>query len=117
MPNVRASSGMIGTTRGPRSGSRMRFRRIRVRTIVVDTAERGEVVVREVLDEPAKARIGSEEVLPDVRAAGDRELLELPVDRRVHLLDEHAVGVTSKKLVPLAAPDRLDDVPARAAEG
>ena len=38
MPNVRASSGMIGTIRGPSSLSRMRLRRIRVKTIVVDTA-------------------------------------------------------------------------------
>ena len=37
MPNVRASSGMIGTIRGPSSLSRMRFRRIRVKTIVVET--------------------------------------------------------------------------------
>src|SRR6266566_1909167 len=38
IPKVRASSGMIGTIRGPRSLSRMRFRRIRVKTIVVETA-------------------------------------------------------------------------------
>ena len=38
MPNVRASSGMIGTMRGPSSLSRIRLRRIRVKTIVVDTA-------------------------------------------------------------------------------
>ena len=37
MPNVRASSGMIGTIRGPSSLSRMRLRRIRAKTIVVDT--------------------------------------------------------------------------------
>ena len=37
MPNVRASSGMIGTIRGPSSGSRMRFRSSRVKTIVVET--------------------------------------------------------------------------------
>ena len=38
IPNVRASSGMIGTIRGPISLSRMRLRRIRVKTIVVETA-------------------------------------------------------------------------------
>ena len=37
MPNVRASSGMIGTIRGPSSGSRIRLRRIRAKTIVVET--------------------------------------------------------------------------------
>ena len=38
MPNVRASSGMIGTIRGPSSGSRIRLRRSRVNTMVVETA-------------------------------------------------------------------------------
>ena len=38
MPKVRASSGMIGTIRGPSSGSRMRFRSRRVNAIVVETA-------------------------------------------------------------------------------
>jgi hypothetical protein len=37
IPNVRASSGMIGTIRDPSSLSRMRLRRIRVKTIVVET--------------------------------------------------------------------------------
>ena len=37
MPKVRASSGMIGTIRGPSSGSRIRLRRIRAKTIVVET--------------------------------------------------------------------------------
>ena len=55
-------------------------------------------------------------MLPDVGAAGHRELLELAIDRRVHLLDEDAVGVAGEELVPLAAPDDLDDVPARAPE-
>ena len=79
-------------------------------------AQSGEVVVGEVLDEPAKARVGPEEVLADVGAAGDRVLLPLAVERVVHLLDEHAVDVAGEQLVPLAAPDDLDDVPAGAAE-
>ncbi len=61
-------------------------------------------------------RIRPEEVLADVRAAGDRELLELAVERLVHLLDEDAVDVAGEQVVPLAAPDDLDDVPAGAAE-
>ena len=79
-------------------------------------AEPGEVVVREVLDELAQARIRPEEVLADVGAAGDRELLELAVEGVVHLLDEEAVDVAGEELVPLAGPDHLDDVPAGAAE-
>jgi len=38
MPNVRASSGMIGTTRGPTCSSRARPRNRRVNPIVVDTS-------------------------------------------------------------------------------
>ena len=37
-PNVRASSGMIGTIRWPELGSRIRLRRSRAKTIVVLTA-------------------------------------------------------------------------------
>ena len=37
-PNVRASSGMIGTTRLPQFGSRTRFRSSFANAIVVDTA-------------------------------------------------------------------------------
>ena len=38
MPNVRASSGMIGTTRGPKPSARARLRSSRVKAMVVDTA-------------------------------------------------------------------------------
>ena len=79
-------------------------------------AELREVVVGQVLDELAQARVRPEEVLADVGAAGDRELLELAVERLVHLLDEHAVDVAGQQVVPLAAPDDLDHVPAGAAE-
>ena len=84
--------------------------------VVAAAAELGEVVVGEVLDELAQARVRPEEVLADVGAAGDRELLELAVERVVHLLDEDAVDVAGEQLVPLARPDDLDDVPAGAAE-
>ena len=91
-------------------------RRVDLAVVVAAAAELGEVVVGQVLDELAEPRIRPEEVLADVRAAGDRELLELAVERLVHLLDEQAVDVAREELVPLAAPDDLDDVPAGAAE-
>ena len=91
-------------------------RGVELAEIVTASAELGQVVVGEMLDELAQARIRPEEVLADVRAAGDRELLELPVDRVVHLLDQDAVDVARQEVVPLARPDDLDDVPARAAE-
>ena len=92
-------------------------RRVDLAVVVAAAAELREVVVGEVLDELAQPRVGPEEVLPDVGAAGDRELLELAVERVVHLLDEDAVDVAGEELVPLAGPDDLDDVPAGAAEG
>ena len=84
--------------------------------VVAAAAQLGQVVVGQVLDELPEPRIRPEEVLADVGAAGDRELLELPVERLVHLLDEQAVDVAGQEVVPLAAPDDLDDVPAGAAE-
>ena len=84
--------------------------------VVAAPAQLGEIVVRQVLDELAQARVRTEEVLADVGAAGDRELLELAVERLVHLLDEDAVDVAGQQVVPLARPDDLDDVPAGAAE-
>ncbi len=74
------------------------------------------IVVRQVLDEPSQARIGTEEVVAHVGARGHGVLLELAVHGGVHLLDEHAVHITGQQVVPLATPDHLDHVPARAAE-
>ena len=45
-----------------------------------------------------------------------RVALELAVDGGVHLVEQHAVLVLGEQVVPLAAPDHLDDVPAGAAE-
>src|SRR4029077_20573715 len=58
------------------------------------------------------ARVGPEEVLTDVGASGDRVLLELAVERVVHLLDQEAVDFAGEQVVPFAGPDHLDDVPA-----
>ena len=91
-------------------------RGVHLAVVVAAATELGQVVVGQVLDELAQARVRTEEVLPDVRAAGHAELLELAVERVVHLLDEHAVDVAGEQLVPLAGPDDLDDVPAGAAE-
>ena len=105
------------TVGAPRVLGRGLVRGVDLAVVVAAAAELGQVVVGQVLDELAQARIGPEEVLADVGAAGDAILLELAVERVVHLLDEHAVDVAGQELVPLARPDDLDDVPARAAEG
>ncbi len=85
--------------------------------VVAAAAQLGQVVVGQVLDELGEARVRPEEVLADVAATGDRELLELAVEGVVHLLDEQAVDVACEQVVPLATPDDLDHVPAGAAEG
>src|SRR5205823_9112073 len=75
-----------------------------------------QLLVGEVLDHLAQPRVGPEEVLPDVGATLDRVLLERAVNRGVHLVEEGAVDVAGEELVPLGAPDDLDDVPPGAPE-
>src|SRR5438105_180355 len=91
-------------------------RRVELAVVVPAARQGAQVVVGEMLDHAAQARVGAEEVLPDVRTALDGVLLELAVDRGVHLVEQHAVDVAQEQLVPPRAPDDLDDVPARAAE-
>ena len=79
-------------------------------------AERLDLVVGLVRDQRQQPRVGAEEVLADVGAGLDRVLLRLAVEHLAHALDQHAVDVARQQLVPLAAPDDLDHVPAGAAE-
>ena len=90
--------------------------RVELAVVVAAARQLLELLVAQVRDELLETRIGSEEVLPDVRAALDDVLLELAVDGRVHLVHEHTVDVSHQQLIPLPAPDHLDHVPARAAE-
>ena len=91
-------------------------RGVQLPVVVAASRQPAQVFVGEVLDQLAQARVGTEEVLADVRARLDRVPLELAVDGRVHLVEQHAVDVADQQLVPLRAPDDLDDVPAGAAE-
>ena len=75
-----------------------------------------QLVVAQVLDQLAQAGIGAEEVLADVGARLDGQLLVLAVDGRVHAVEQDAVDVLGQKGVPARAPDDLDHVPAGAAE-
>jgi len=85
--------------------------------VVVPAAPQAlDLVVVEVLDQLAQTRVPSEEVLADVRPVLDGEPLEVAVERLVHPLQEHPVHVARQQLVPLPAPDDLDDVPAGPAE-
>ena len=85
---------------------------------VVVTAARQllDLPVAHVLDHRAQPRVRPEEVLAVVGAVLGRVGLERAVGRLVHLVDQHAVDVAGEQLVPLAAPDDLDDVPAGTAE-
>ncbi len=89
---------------------------VELRVVVPTSGKIAQLVVGEVLDHLAQPGVGTEEVLSDVGARLHRVLLELPVDRGVHLVEQYAVDVTSQQLVPLAAPDDLDDVPSGAPE-
>src|SRR5664279_5931581 len=84
--------------------------------VVAAAAEPGQVVVGEILGEPLEPRVRTEEVLPNVGAARHGVLLELAIDGLVHLVDQNTLDVTGQEVIPLAAPDDLDDVPAGAAE-
>ncbi len=75
-----------------------------------------ELVVAEVLDHVEQPRIDAPEVLAEVRARLNRVLLILAVDDFAHPLDEQAVAILGEHRIPLAAPEDLDDIPARAAE-
>src|SRR5690625_4424225 len=85
--------------------------------VVVATALHGpNVIVRHFFDELQRARIASEEVLADVLARFGAVGLIVTIWRAVHQVDQRVVLVSGQQGVPLAAPDRLNDVPARAAE-
>ncbi len=89
---------------------------VELAVVVAAAGQVAELVVAQVLDHLAQPRVGAEEVLADVGARLDRVALELAVDGGVHLVEQHAVVVLGQQLVPLRAPDHLDDVPAGAAE-
>ena len=84
--------------------------------IVPAAAQVAQLLVAQVLDEGAEARVRAEEVLADVRAVGDGHALRLAVGGLAHPIHEHAVDVAREQIVPLASPDHLDHVPARPAE-
>ena len=84
--------------------------------VVAAAGEVADLLVGQVLDQLPQPRVGAEEVLAGVGARLDRVALELAVDGLVHPVEQHAVDVAHEQLVPLAAPDDLDHVPAGAAE-
>ena len=75
-----------------------------------------ELVVAEVFDKSAQARVDAPEILADVGPAGHGVLLVLAVDDLAHAADQQSLLVAREQRVPLAAPDHLDHVPADPAE-
>ena len=84
--------------------------------VVAATGQRPDLLVAHVLDELLGAGVAIEEVLADVGAVVGLEGLVVAVRGVVHDVHERAVLVLFEQLVPLAAPDDLDDVPAGTAE-
>ncbi|CAH0213186.1 hypothetical protein SRABI128_02023 [Microbacterium sp. Bi128] len=85
--------------------------------VVVATAlEAPDLLVGIVLDELEGAGVASEEVLANVRAVLGLVCLIVTVRGAVHEVEQRALGVAGEQVVPLAAPDDLDDVPAGTAE-
>ncbi len=89
---------------------------VELSVVVPAPGERDQLVVAQVLDHLAQAGIGAEEVLADVGARLDGQLLVLPVERGVHAVQQDAVDVLGQERIPARAPDDLDHVPAGATE-
>ena len=75
-----------------------------------------ELRVAEVADQVQECRVFAEEILPDVGPALDDVLLVFAIHDLIHALGQKARRVAGQQVVPVAAPNHLDDVPARTAE-
>ncbi len=102
--------------RGPGLFGRGLVGGVELPVVVAAPGEVADVVVGEVGRQLAQAGIRAEEVLAGEGAVLHGVALVGAVDGLVHLVDQDAVDVAGQQLVPTAAPDDLDDVPARAPE-
>jgi hypothetical protein len=84
--------------------------------IVAAAVQAPDVLVAHLGDHLEQLRVLAEEVLADEGAVVGLHGLVVAVDRVHHHLAQDAVLVAGDERVPVAAPDQLDDVPARAAE-
>ena len=74
------------------------------------------LLVGEVVHQFEQFGIFAEEMFARVAARLDGILLVIAVHRLFHALEQQAGLVAREQIVPIGAPDDLDDVPARAAE-
>ena len=84
--------------------------------VVAAAVEQPDLLVGHVRHPLGEHGVAAEEVLADVRAVARLERLVVAVDALVHHAQQPAVGIGGQQRIPAAAPDHLDDVPARAAE-
>ncbi len=85
--------------------------------IVTAETQRGELGVAEVRNQVQQFGILAEKFLADVGPALDLERLPFAVQSFFHALEQQAGGVALEEIVPIRAPDHLDDIPSGAAEG
>ena len=84
--------------------------------VVAAARQAPDLLVGHMGDAALQLRVLAEEVLADIGAVLGLEVLVLAVDAFLHAAQQAAVGVGRDQGVPRAAPDHLDDVPARSAE-
>ena len=84
--------------------------------VVAAAVQADELLVGLVLDQFEQLGIFAEEVAAEECAVLGLEGLEVAVDALFHAAEEQAGVVAGEELVPVAAPDDLDDVPAGAEE-
>jgi hypothetical protein len=85
--------------------------------LVVAASHQGpDFVVAHVGDHLQRARVAAKEVLAHIGTIECLERLEVAVERIHHQVTQRAVLVLGQQRIPVAAPEQLDDVPARATE-
>ena len=111
LDGVRQDDGRLTNVRASRGE-----RRVDLAVVVATPRQPAQIGVRHALDHLAQPRVVAEEVVADVLRGFDGVGLQLAVGGGVELVHECAVDVLGEQVVPVAAPDHLDDVPAGAAE-
>ena len=84
--------------------------------IVTTAVQSPDLLVSPVSDQGSGFRIFAEEVLTNVSAVFGFEGLVVAVNGFVHQLNQLTAGVFTQQLIPTAAPDNLDNVPASTTE-
>ncbi len=75
-----------------------------------------QLFVGKMFDHLQQARVAAEQVLAEVGSAFDKILLVLPVADLTETPHQQSVAVVLDQVVPVGAPDALNDVPSRAAK-